>query len=43
MEASAVVILHLFYIPLSEERGLERRFGEDYGSTNGTSPAGSRA
>jgi len=27
---AAVVILHLFYIPLSEERGLERRFGEAY-------------
>jgi protein-S-isoprenylcysteine O-methyltransferase Ste14 len=27
---SAIVILHLFYIPLSEERGLERRFGEAY-------------
>jgi protein-S-isoprenylcysteine O-methyltransferase Ste14 len=24
------VILHLFYIPFSEERGLERRFGEEY-------------
>jgi protein-S-isoprenylcysteine O-methyltransferase Ste14 len=28
--AAAVVILHLFYIPLSEERGLEKRFGEAY-------------
>lgn len=27
---AAVVVLHLFYIPLSEERGLERRFGEAY-------------
>jgi protein-S-isoprenylcysteine O-methyltransferase Ste14 len=27
---AAVVFLHLFYIPLSEERGLERRFGEAY-------------
>ena len=27
---AAVVILHLFYIPLSEERGLESRFGEAY-------------
>jgi protein-S-isoprenylcysteine O-methyltransferase Ste14 len=27
---AAVVVLHLFYIPLSEERGLERRFGEIY-------------
>jgi protein-S-isoprenylcysteine O-methyltransferase Ste14 len=26
------VVLHLFYIPLSEERGLERRFGESYRS-----------
>jgi protein-S-isoprenylcysteine O-methyltransferase Ste14 len=24
------IILHLFYIPYSEERGLERRFGEQY-------------
>lgn len=28
--AVAGVIAHLFYIPLSEERGLERRFGETY-------------
>ena len=28
--AAAVVVLHLFYIPLSEERGLEKRFGEAY-------------
>ncbi len=28
--AAAAVILHLFYIPLSEERGLEARFGERY-------------
>jgi protein-S-isoprenylcysteine O-methyltransferase Ste14 len=28
--AAVVVILHLFYIPLSEERGLEARFGEAY-------------
>ena len=28
--AAAVVIVHLFYIPLSEERGLEARFGEAY-------------
>jgi len=28
--AAAVVIGHLFYIPLSEERGLEARFGEAY-------------
>lgn len=28
--ATAVVILHLFYIPLSEERGLEERLGEAY-------------
>jgi protein-S-isoprenylcysteine O-methyltransferase Ste14 len=27
---AAVVFLHLFYIPLSEERGLERRFGDAY-------------
>jgi len=27
---AAVVVLHLFYIPLSEERGLEKRFGEAY-------------
>jgi protein-S-isoprenylcysteine O-methyltransferase Ste14 len=27
---AAAVVLHLFYIPLSEERGLERRFGEAY-------------
>jgi protein-S-isoprenylcysteine O-methyltransferase Ste14 len=27
---AAVVVLHLFYIPLSEERGLEARFGEAY-------------
>jgi protein-S-isoprenylcysteine O-methyltransferase Ste14 len=27
---AAVVVLHLFYIPLSEERGLELRFGEAY-------------
>jgi protein-S-isoprenylcysteine O-methyltransferase Ste14 len=27
---TAVVVLHFFYIPLSEERGLERRFGEPY-------------
>jgi protein-S-isoprenylcysteine O-methyltransferase Ste14 len=25
-----LVVLHLFYIPLSEERGLENRFGQDY-------------
>jgi protein-S-isoprenylcysteine O-methyltransferase Ste14 len=25
-----VIVLHLFYIPLSEERGLEKRFGEAY-------------
>jgi protein-S-isoprenylcysteine O-methyltransferase Ste14 len=24
------IILHLFYIPFSEERGLEKRFGEEY-------------
>ena len=24
------IILHLFYIPYSEEKGLEKRFGEDY-------------
>lgn len=24
------VLIHLFYIPLSEERGLEERFGEEY-------------
>jgi protein-S-isoprenylcysteine O-methyltransferase Ste14 len=30
MKASAVVILHLFYIPLAKVRGLKRRFGEDY-------------
>ena len=24
------IILHLFYIPYSEERGLEKRFGEEY-------------
>jgi len=24
------IILHLFYIPFSEERGLENRFGEEY-------------
>lgn len=28
--AAAAVLLHLFYIPLSEERGLEVRFGEAY-------------
>ncbi len=28
--ATGAVILHLFYIPLSEEKGLEQRFGEDY-------------
>jgi protein-S-isoprenylcysteine O-methyltransferase Ste14 len=28
--AAAVVMIHLFYIPLSEERGLEARFGEAY-------------
>jgi protein-S-isoprenylcysteine O-methyltransferase Ste14 len=28
--AVAGVIVHLFYIPLSEERGLEARFGEAY-------------
>jgi protein-S-isoprenylcysteine O-methyltransferase Ste14 len=28
--AVAGVIIHLFYIPLSEERGLEARFGEAY-------------
>ena len=28
--AIAVVFVHLFYIPLSEERGLEERFGEAY-------------
>ncbi len=27
---AAIVVLHLFYIPLSEERGLENRFGEAY-------------
>jgi protein-S-isoprenylcysteine O-methyltransferase Ste14 len=27
---AAIVVLHLFYIPLSEERGLEKRFGEAY-------------
>lgn len=27
---AAVVVLHLFYIPLIEERGLEKRFGEAY-------------
>lgn len=27
---AAVVVLHLFYIPLSEEGGLEKRFGEAY-------------
>jgi protein-S-isoprenylcysteine O-methyltransferase Ste14 len=27
---AVVVVLHLFYIPLSEERGLEKRFGEAY-------------
>jgi protein-S-isoprenylcysteine O-methyltransferase Ste14 len=27
---AAIVLLHLLYIPLSEERGLERRFGEAY-------------
>lgn len=27
---AAVVVFHLFYIPLSEERGLEKRFGEAY-------------
>jgi len=27
---AAMVVLHLFSIPLSEERGLERRFGEAY-------------
>ena len=27
---ACAVILHLFYIPYSEERGLERRFGEAY-------------
>lgn len=24
------IIMHLFYIPYSEERGLEKRFGEEY-------------
>ena len=24
------ILLHLFYIPFSEEKGLEERFGEDY-------------
>jgi len=28
--ATAFVILHLFYIPLFEERGLEERFGDAY-------------
>lgn len=28
--AAAGVMLHLFYIPFSEERGLEKRFGEPY-------------
>jgi protein-S-isoprenylcysteine O-methyltransferase Ste14 len=28
--AAIVVFVHLIYIPLSEERGLEARFGEDY-------------
>lgn len=28
--ATVFVAIHLFYIPLSEEKGLERRFGEDY-------------
>jgi protein-S-isoprenylcysteine O-methyltransferase Ste14 len=27
---AAVVVLHLFYLPLSEERGLQKRFGEAY-------------
>lgn len=27
---SVVFVLHLFYIPFSEERGLERRFEEDF-------------
>ncbi|MBX3066232.1 MAG: isoprenylcysteine carboxylmethyltransferase family protein [Anaerolineae bacterium] len=27
---AVTVLLHLFYIPLSEERGLEERFGEEY-------------
>jgi protein-S-isoprenylcysteine O-methyltransferase Ste14 len=27
---AAVVVLHLFYIPLSEEQDLEKRFGEAY-------------
>jgi protein-S-isoprenylcysteine O-methyltransferase Ste14 len=28
--ATAFVLIHLLYIPLSEERGLERRFGEEF-------------
>ena len=28
--ATAFVLIHLFYIPLSEERGLEKRFGEEF-------------
>jgi protein-S-isoprenylcysteine O-methyltransferase Ste14 len=28
--AAAAVVLHLFYIPFSEERSLENRFGEAY-------------
>ncbi len=28
--AAVVVVVHLVYIPLSEERGLEKRFGETY-------------
>jgi protein-S-isoprenylcysteine O-methyltransferase Ste14 len=28
--AAAAVVLHLFYIPFSEERGLEKRFGAAY-------------
>lgn len=28
--ATGFVLIHLFYIPLSEERGLEERFGEEF-------------